>query len=60
MIQFTKEEVSAIYDTIDELSGGNAENVFSWDGENDPDDPAISSMVKIFKTLRRDIPEDLK
>lgn len=59
-MEFTKEEIESIYELIDILSGCNASNCFNWEGNNDITNPTTSAMVKIFTTLGKDIPEDLK
>lgn len=59
-VTFTYEEINAIYDLIDELSGGNASNAFSWDGKDSLEDENTSAMCKIFKTLGRSIPKNLE
>lgn len=59
-IVLTPDEVSAVYDLIDTLSGGNASNVFSWDNHDDIKDPTISAMVKIFVAVGAEIPKKLK
>lgn len=61
-VTLTTEECKAIYDLIDQLSGGNAGNVFS--GYNDPldpidpDDPTITSCAKIFGAAGENVPND--
>lgn len=60
MTTFTKEEVEAIYELLDQLSGGNPEYGFSWDGEDSLEDPTTSALVKIFKVKGRSIPENLE
>lgn len=58
MTTLTEEEAKAIYDIIDELSGGNAANVFSWDGDDDMNDPKTTGLVKIFKAAEKDVPDN--
>lgn len=58
MTEFTTEECQELYFLLDSLSGGNAENVFAWDGTDDPSDPGISAAVKLFKACGRSVPEE--
>lgn len=59
MTTFTNEEIKALYDVISELSGGNPENLFAWDGNDDINDPTISATVKIFKMCDKKYPANL-
>ena len=59
-VTFTKEEVAAVFELIDQLSGGNPASGFSWDGKDDPKEPTTSALVKIFKSVGRDVPENLE
>mgnify|MGYP001615456865 FL=1 len=59
MITLTREECEALYDLIDQLSGGNPENVFAWDGTDDLSRPCISAAVKLFTAAAEDVPENL-
>lgn len=56
MITLSKEECEAVYELIDQLSGGNPENVFAWDGTDSIHCPTTSAMIKIFSAAGRDIP----
>lgn len=60
MIQLTNEECGALYDLINDLSGGNAENVFTWDEPNDLSHPWVSACAKVFVEADRAIPDNLK
>lgn len=52
----TTAEMCALYDLIAELTGGNPENVFAWDGTDDIAEPRISAMVKVFRANGRSVP----
>ena len=56
MIHLTTEECRAVYELIDILSGGNAANVFAWDGTDDSTDPEISAMTQIFLAAGQRVP----
>lgn len=56
----TEAEMKALYDLIEQLSGGNAENVFAWDGSDDASDPTTSACVKLFKAKGVRLPDNLK
>lgn len=60
MIEFTLEECKALYETIDNLSGGNAENAFRWDGSDSKDTPHSTAHAKLFKACGQDIPKELE
>jgi hypothetical protein len=61
---FTRAEAKALYDVIDELSdsaiGGSARDGFAWDGTDDPNEPIISALVKMFKAADRPVPDNLQ
>jgi hypothetical protein len=59
-VTFTAEEVKEIYNFVDAMSGGNPENGFAWDGTDDINEPVTSALVKIFKSVGREIPENLE
>lgn len=59
-VQFSPAEARALYDLIDGLSGGNAGNVFAWDGTDDPADPATAACVKILRAVGKPLPENLE
>lgn len=59
-VTFTAEEVKEIYNFVNAMSGGNPENGFAWDGTDDISDPTTSALVKIFKSVGREIPENLE
>jgi hypothetical protein len=59
-VTFTAEEVRAIFDWLEGLSGCSPENVFSWDGEDSLAEPSISAAYKVFKAVGRNVPENLE
>lgn len=61
-ITLTRAEAVALFDLIDELSGGNAGNVFAHDGKDSLDDALTSAAVKLFraKGRERSLPDNLK
>lgn len=59
-VRLTQEECEAIFETLDILSGGNADSCFGWDGTDDPTDPSVSGFAKIWAALDREIPEELE
>lgn len=58
-VELTNEEAVALYRLLDELSGGNAANVFAWDGSDNLSSPTTSACAKVLKAAGRDIPEGL-
>lgn len=58
-VTLTPDEAEAIYELIDELSGGNADNVFANDGTDTLDDVRTRAAAKVFKAAGEDIPSDL-
>ena len=60
MITFTHEECQAMYELIDQLSGGNAENVFLWDCTDSLADPTISAAAKLYTAAKAGVPDNLK
>lgn len=59
-VTFTVEEVEAIYSWLDDLSGGNASNIFCWDGTDSIETPYFSAAYKVFKTCGRSVPKNLE
>lgn len=59
MVELSKEECKALHDLIGMLSGHNPENVFAWDGSDDPADPIISACVKVYRAAGRNVPKNL-
>lgn len=61
-LTFTPEELKALFELIDSLSGGNVGNVFLYDGSDSLDDPTTSAMVKLFRAVGRErfLPNNLK
>lgn len=59
MITLTHEEAEAIHELIGILSGGNPENVFSWDGKDSMADPTTSACVKIYAAIGQKVPDNL-
>lgn len=60
MITLTTEECKAIHNLIAQLTGGNPENVFDWDGPNDRADPYMTALAKIYLAAGADVPDNLK
>ena len=60
MITLNKAEAEAVFELIDQMSGGNPENGFSWDGTDDMSNPTTSALFKIFKECGRNVPENLE
>lgn len=56
MVVLTDSEAASIVGIIGMLSGGNAENVFAWDGSDDPSDPGISGPAKLYKAAGDKVP----
>jgi hypothetical protein len=59
-VTLTAEECRAAYGLIDELSGGNAANVFAWDGTDDPADALHRAVAKLFAAAGVRVPDELK
>jgi hypothetical protein len=57
MVTLNEDECKAIHDMISMLSGGNPENVFAWDGSDEPSDPATSAFVKVYRAAGQKVPE---
>ena len=58
-VELTEEECSAVHDMLSMLSGHNPEYVFDYfaSGElDDPNDPATSAFVKIFRCAGAAVP----
>lgn len=47
-MSFTTEELQALYELIDQLSGGNPGNVFAHDGSDSLEDLTTSTAVKLY------------
>jgi hypothetical protein len=63
MLQLSIQECRAIYELIDMLSGGNAENVFSdnlWDGESLPLTNEDIAFGKLYCYLGKEVPKRVK
>jgi hypothetical protein len=60
VVSLTKEECHAIFELIDQLSGGNPENAFANDGSDSMDDPTTPACVKIYKACGRSVPGNLE
>ena len=58
VLSLTIEEAGLICETIDMLSGGNASNVFMWDG-TDHADPIAQTFARLFRFVGMDVPEDM-
>lgn len=59
MITLSAEEVEALFEALDQLTGGSPENVFAWDGTDDPANPDVSVWVKVFKAMGRNVPKEI-
>lgn len=59
-VTLNTEECKAIHELIDQLSGGNPENAFSHDGDNDPTCSMMSACAKVYNAAGRSIPEELE
>jgi len=55
-----KKEAEAVVELLDQLSGGNPENVFAWDGSDDLADATTSAVYKLFKACGKNVPANLK
>ena len=58
-VLLTKEEVEAVFDWVDGMTGCSPENIFAWDGTDTLEDPGISAAYKIFKACKRRVPKNL-
>lgn len=58
-VTLTSAECEAVYSLIDGLSGGNPENVFSPEKNDDPKNPTVSACVKIFIAAEAYVPTHL-
>lgn len=59
-IPFSQAECMALYELIDQLSGGSPENVFRWDGTDDATNPTASACAKVFRAAGRAVPASLE
>ena len=59
-ITLTAEECKALHELIDQLSGGNPENVFAWDGTDDLADATTRAAAKVFMAAGRDVPANVR
>lgn len=62
MIELSKDECAAVYEVIDQLSGGNPEYTFLHScGEiDDPESPHSTAFAKIFRAVGASIPPNLE
>lgn len=60
-LELTADESQSLFQIIDELSGGNPENVFVNDGTDTLDSATTRAFVKLFRAVGRNymIPENL-
>ncbi len=54
-----EEEAKAVYEVMDQLSGGNPGGIFNWGGLDDPAHPQTSAFVKIYKLAGKPVPNGL-
>ncbi len=62
-VELSPKECRAIYNLIDQLSGGNPEYAFPPNvggGPNDIADPQVSACAKIYAAAGQGIPDDLE
>lgn len=59
MIEFTGSECFALLQMLEDTTGGNASDVFAWDGTDDPEEPWVKAAVKLFKACNRQVPDNL-
>jgi len=55
-LSLTREEAKAVHEIIDQLSGGNPQNVFAWDGTDNLENPTTRAMAKIYLMAGEKIP----
>lgn len=58
-VLLTQAEAEAVFEWLDQLTGSSPENVLAWNGSDDPNDPATAAAVKIFRAVKRPVPEGL-
>ena len=56
-VVLSETECKALYDLIDELSGGNARNVFAWDGTDSLKSFTTTACEKVYKTAGKEVPD---
>lgn len=59
MTEFSEEECYELFQMIDDATGGNACDVFAWDGTDDPEDTWVKAAVKLFKACGQNVPDNL-
>jgi hypothetical protein len=59
-LTLTRAEAKALFDIIDNLTGGSPENLFDWEEGDNPADPDTSALLKLFTFCGQDVPEYLK
>lgn len=54
-------EARALFDLIDQWSGGNCEGAFAGNGTDDPNNPTTSACAKLYRAAGHGdlVPEDL-
>lgn len=58
-VTFTEEECRALLEGIGE-AGVRLENGFAWDGTDDPEDPGLRALAKLFRAVGREVPESMR
>jgi hypothetical protein len=59
-VTLSEAECKALFDLISDLSGHNPENVFAWNGADDPKDPQCSACAKVYQAAGRRVPDNLR
>lgn len=59
-VTLTADECRALHALIDILSGGNAQDAFTWDGTEDPADAQARACAKVYKAAGFKVPKELK
>lgn len=57
MITLTELECLALWELIDEATGGNARGVFAWDDTDKASDPLILACLKIYREAGKETPD---
>lgn len=58
-VTLTATECAALHELIDGLNGGNAGDVFAWDGSDDPTHDLESGAAKLFLGAGEEVPATL-
>lgn len=59
-ITLTPAECRALHELIAMLSGGNPENVFDWEGHDDPADVQVRAVTKVYMAAGERVPYHLQ